>query len=550
MIETNRYSSLGSKRHGLTIGNFVTVEEHTASTRKNGKDCRYQVIEFVIGNHNVKICDVNRKVYILRADRLKRAPAPSYSYLYSQDINFHPPTRSNIVFHINHLDIPLQYITEYRKSGPFGNDRFVVVYDPSDKFFKHILMSKDIGNDENQFQLVELVDAQRCAILSNFQFIQPVQFNGERYDIEVHSKHPNYKHPLLTEGHLYWTTYNAEDPSNTELRIVKFQNLDLKFLNAICLDIATNTTVRIPCNSLNSMTPTIWWDSYLVIARAMGYLPTIGAMEKEYFPDHSLPMDQLTFKAYNSAYAEYDICTLEHFKVYFKAMVEPYLPEGDSMDDEHVISVPISPPFMAVLVSAPNGPSLEREHNFQIVSHPIVNGPVSAGSSGCFTTIQSVNPNLNNHIKPVSTDTAEKGHFMKLMDAFTSNMKNSAKTAGSVAVGRTMSNNLARFVKSKNPMAAMFLGSPAGRTGEMILANVLLAIVDVYKPDSVGYRLAAEAYCKSTSATVGMNGADFVNEFLDAMFAGVDVAQFETMAKAAQESAGSEEVPPVDSSKK
>jgi hypothetical protein len=156
MIETNRYSSLGSKRHGLTIGNFVTVEEHTASTRKNGKDYRYQVIEFVIGNHNVKICDVNRKVYILRADRLKRAPAPSYSYLYSQDINFHPPTRSNIVFHIDHLDIPLQYITEYSKTGPFGNDRFVVVYDPSDKFFKHILMSKDIGNDANNFQLVEL----------------------------------------------------------------------------------------------------------------------------------------------------------------------------------------------------------------------------------------------------------------------------------------------------------------------------------------------------------------------------------------------------------
>ena len=218
------------------------------------------------------------------------------------------------------------------------------------------------------------------------------------------------------------------------------------------------------------------------------------------------------------------------------------------MDDERVISVPISPPFMAVPV--PAGPSLERAHDFQIVSHPIVNGPISTGSGGVFTTIQNVNPNLNNHIKPVSTDTVEKGHFMKLMDAFTSNMKNSAKTAGSVAVGRTMSNNLARFVKSKNPMAAMFLGSPAGRTGEMILANVLLAIVDVYKPDSVGYRLAAEAYCSSTSATVGMNGADFVNEFLDAMFAGVDVAQFETMAKAAQEAAGSEEVPPVDSSKK
>ena len=209
------------------------------------------------------------------------------------------------------------------------------------------------------------------------------------------------------------------------------------------------------------------------------------------------------------------------------------------MDDEHVISVPISSPF-----------GLSRGDNFHIIPSQVSNGPTSMPSAGVIGCLPNFNPNLNNHINPVSTDTAEKGHFMKLMDAFVSNMKGSAKTAGSVAVGRTMSNNLARFVKSKNPMAAMFLGSPAGRTGEMILANVLLAIVDVYKPDSVGYRLAAEAYCNSTSATVGMNGADFVNEFLDAMFAGVDVAQFETMAKAAQESAGSEEVPPVDSSKK
>jgi hypothetical protein len=541
MIETNRYSSLGSKRHGLTIGNFVTVEEHTASTRKNGKDYRYQVIEFVIGNHNVKICDVNRKVYILRADRLKRAPAPSYSYLYSQDINFHPPTRSNIVFHIDHLDIPLQYITEYSKTGPFGNDRFVVVYDPSDKFFKHILMSKDIGNDANNFQLVELVDAQRCAILSNFQFIQPVQFNGERYDTAVHSMHPNYKHPLLTEGHLYWTTYNADQSSTDGSRIVKFQSLDLKFLNAICLDLSSMSTVRIPCSSLNIMTPIMWSKAYPIITNAMGYTGNMYDTDVNTHQTTVCPFDGLKFKAYNSAYAEYDICTLEHFKVYFKAMVEPHLPEGESMDDEHVISVPISSPF-----------GFNRGDNFNIISVPISNGPTTVTSDGVVVvdSLPNVNPNLNNHIKPVSTDTAEKGHFMKLMDAFTSNMKNSAKNAGSVAVGRTMSNNLARFVKSKNPMVAMFLGSPAGRTGEMILANVLLAIVDVYKPDSVGYRLAAEAYCTSTSATVCMNGADFVNEFLDAMFAGVDVAQFETMAKAAQEAAGSEEVPPVDSSKK
>ena len=539
MIETNRYSSLGSKRHGLTIGNFVTVEDHTASTRKNGKDYRYQVIEFVIGNHNVKICDVNRKVYILRADRLKLAPAPSYSYLYSQDINFHPPTRSNIVFHIDHLDIPLQYITEYSKTGPFGNDRFVVVYDPSDKFFKHILMSKDIGNDANNFQLVELVDAQRCAILSNFQFIQPVQFNGERYDTAVHSMHPNYKHPLLTEGHLYWTTYNADQSSTDGSRIVKFQSLDLKFLNAICLDLSSMSTVRIPCSSLNIMTPIMWSKAYPIITNAMGYTGNMYDTDVNTHQTTVCPFDGLKFKAYNSAYAEYDICTLEHFKVYFKAMVEPHLPEGESMDDEHVISVPISSPF-----------GLSRGDNFHIIPSQVSNGPTSMPSAGVIGCLPNFNPHSNEPINPVSTDTAEKGHFMKLMDAFVSNMKGSAKTAGSVAVGRTMSNNLARFVKSKNPMAAMFLGSPAGRTGEMILANVLLAIVDVYKPDSVGYRLAAEAYCNSTSATVGMNGADFVNEFLDAMFAGVDVAQFETMAKAAQESAGSEEVPPVDSSKK
>ena len=542
----NKYESFGSRRMDLSIGQFVEVVAQTAATKKNDRDTKYQIIEFVQTN-SVKICDSSRKVYTLHANRLKLTSSPSQPYLYSLAINYQTPSRSNIIFHINDRTTPLQYITEYLKDTGGGElDRYIVIYNPVDKEFQHI---KAVCKNSSKYQFVELVDTERVAILSKFQFIRPLMFNGSVFDHIMKLKHPNYQRPILVDNHLYWTDYTQDDvdciggvqPNEPRIiRIVKLISFDNKFLNTTCYDLSTRTTLRIPCYKLNIMTPDIWRKgSDLIIDALVGKTQNIISNDgsKHIMTSTS---DSMNFEAYVSLYSEFTIRTPEHFRLFFESVIKPELLKGDGVTNNTTIPiVRLNQAFISANgaeISMPaRKPCIVRE---EPTLH--IHCDDSVQSNGNMNQSMPIQPLSNFHsvddfepIQPVNTASTKKGHLMELMNAFLTNMKNAAQNAGQVAGGRTMSNNLERFVKAKAPMLGMFLNTPAGRTGEMIIANVILALVDTYKPNSPGYRLAVESYCNSTSAVVGINGADFLNEFLTAIFDGVDISQFEAAAAAA-----------------